>query len=192
MANIDLLIPKILKWEGGFTNDPTDKGGATNLGITLENWKIYGYDKDGDGDIDVDDIKLLTKDDFLKFFKDHYWDHYWKADNIQNQSVANILVDWCYNSGAWGVKIPQTLLGVVSDGKVGPKTLASLNSQNQHEFFQKVWNARRDFYNNIVNKSIAEYTKTHPNPSEKDLLKFTQKRFLKGWINRLQDYDFSE
>jgi lysozyme family protein len=190
MANIDLLMPKILKWEGGFTNDPTDKGGATNLGITLENWKLYGYDKDGDGDIDVDDIKLLTKDDFEKFFKAHYWDHYWKADNIQNQSVANILVDWCYNSGAWGVKIPQTLLGVVSDGNVGPKTLTALNSQNQHDIFQKIWNARRDFYNRIVDKSVVEYKVKNPNATEKDLLKFTQKRFLKGWINRLQDYGF--
>lgn len=192
MANIDLLVPKILKWEGGFSNDPVDKGGATNLGITLENWKLYGYDKDGDGDIDVDDVKLLTKDDFEKFFKAHYWDHYWKADNIKNQSVANILVDWCYNSGAWGVKIPQGILGVTVDGKVGPKTLAAVNSQNQAEFFQKVWQARSDFYYNIVKKSIAEYTKKYPAATMQDLLKKTQKRFLRGWLNRLNDYQFAE
>jgi len=190
MADITLLYPKILKWEGNFSNDPQDAGHETNMGITLENWKLYGYDKDGDGDIDVDDLKILDKKDFEKFFRERYWDLYWKADNIQNQSVANILVDWCYNSGAWGVKIPQQLLGVVIDGKVGPKTLEALNSQNQHEFFQKIWNARRDFYNHIIDKSVAEYTKTHPNPTEKELLTYTQKRFLKGWINRLQDYSF--
>ena len=190
MANIELLIPKILKWEGGFGDDPIDHGGATNMGITLENWKLYGYDKDLDGDIDVEDLKILDKDDFEWFFRTRYWNKYWKADNIQNQSVANILVDWCYNSGAWGVRIPQRLLDVEVDGNVGDITLKALNSQNQFEFFQKIWNARSDFYYRIVNKSVAEYKIHHPNATEKDLLKYTQKRFLKGWMNRLCDYGF--
>lgn len=29
MANIDILSPFILSWEGGFVNDPHDRGGAT-------------------------------------------------------------------------------------------------------------------------------------------------------------------
>jgi lysozyme family protein len=172
MADINKLIPLILKWEGGFCNEKYDKGGATNKGITLTNWKIYGYDKDGDGDIDVDDLKIITNEDFMKFFKTHYWEYYWKADNIKNQSIANILVDWCYNSGGWGVKIPQQLLGVVADGKVGPKTLDAVNNSNQQDFFNKIWNARKEFYNGLVAK----------NP--------TQKVFLKGWLNRLNDYKF--
>lgn len=190
MADINILIPKILRWEGGFVNDPTDKGGATNLGITLKNWKIEGYDKDGDGDIDVDDIKILTIDDFKPFFKRLYWDNYWKADNIKNQSIANILVDWCYNSGSHGVRIPQQLLGTIVDGKVGAKTLETLNNANQQEFFNKVWNARKQFYLNIVEKSVNEYKAKNPTWKEKDLLKFTQKKFLQGWLNRLNSYTF--
>ena len=58
MAKVELLAPKILQWEGGFVNDPTDHGGATNMGVTIATWKQVGYDKDGDGDIDVDDIRL--------------------------------------------------------------------------------------------------------------------------------------
>ena len=30
MANVNQLAPFILKWEGGFVNDPADLGGATN------------------------------------------------------------------------------------------------------------------------------------------------------------------
>ena len=190
MADINKLYPKILKHEGGFGNDPIDHGGATNMGITLENWKIYGYDKDLDGDIDVEDLKILTVEDFKKFFKERYWDKYWKADFIHNQSVANILVDWCYNSGAWGVKIPQRLLGVVVDGQAGPKTLMALNLSDQFTIFQKIWDARRAFYYRIVERSVAEYKQYHPNATEKQLLKYTQKKFLKGWINRLCDYEF--
>ena len=29
----DKLAPFILKWEGGFVNDPLDLGGATNKGV---------------------------------------------------------------------------------------------------------------------------------------------------------------
>ena len=50
MANVYKLAPWILKWEGGFVNDPADLGGATNMGVTIGTWKSCGYDKDGDGD----------------------------------------------------------------------------------------------------------------------------------------------
>lgn len=53
MADVRKLAPFILKWEGGFVNDPDDLGGATNMGVTIGTWKSCGYDKDGDGDIDI-------------------------------------------------------------------------------------------------------------------------------------------
>src|SRR3712207_7646428 len=46
MANVKILLPFILKWEGGFVNDPADSGGATNKGVTIATWKRCGYDKD--------------------------------------------------------------------------------------------------------------------------------------------------
>lgn len=193
MADINKIVPMIFKWEGGFVNDPTDRGGATNMGVTIGTWKQVGYDKDGDGDIDVDDLKLLTKDDVVsRVLRPHYWNR-WKADRINSQSVANILVDWVWGSGVHGIKIPQRILNVVQDGIVGEKTLAALNNYpDQKELFGKIFQARVDFINGIVERSVSDYEKKIGRKApESELLKYTQKRFLKGWMNRLNDFKYT-
>lgn len=174
MANVSKLLPFILSWEGGCVNDPVDKGGATNMGVTIATWRKVGYDKDGDGDIDVDDLRLISKDDVLnRVLKPHYWDK-WKADQIKSQSVANILVDWVWGSGANGIKIPQKLLGLTVDGIVGPKTLAAVNSSDALVLFNTIKAEREAFLWRIVERDP------------------TQKRFIKGWLNRLNALKFND
>lgn len=173
MANVDRLLPYILKWEGGFVNDPADLGGATNKGVTIATWRKVGYDKDGDGDIDVDDLRLLTDRDVRdRVLKPHYWDR-WRADEIKSQSVANILVDWVWGSGAYGIKIPQRVLGVRIDGIVGSKTIAAVNAQDPRRLFELIKQERRDY--------IERICVTRP----------TNKKFKRGWLNRLESMKFN-
>lgn len=188
MANIDILLPFILKWEGGFVNDPADSGGATNKGVTIRTWRNVGYDKDGDNDIDVKDLNLLTDADVKnRVLKPHYWDR-WKADQIQSQKVANILVDWVWASGKHGIVIPQRLLSVKADGIVGNKTLSAVNFADPEQLFAAIFQARVDFLHEIVRTSIVKYeSKIGRKATEKELMKHTKKRFLKGWLNRLND-----
>lgn len=172
MANIDIFIPKLIKHEGGYVNHPRDKGGATKYGVTLNTWKDIGYDKDNNGIIDSEDIKLLAVEDF-KLVAAKYW-NLWKADEIVNQSVAELLVDWVYTSGKWGIIIPQRLLKVTADGIVGPKTLNALNRLNQSQVFEELFRERKMFFESIVKN----------NPG--------QKVFLKGWLNRLNTFKFTK
>ena len=107
-----------------------------------------------------------------RILKPHYWDR-WKADQIISQPIANILVDWVWGSGKWGVIIPQRILGLQTDGVVGRLTIAAVNKQNPAELFARIKTARVEFLNNIV--------KNDP----------SQRVFLKGWINRLNDLKFA-
>lgn len=166
MAKAELLKDFILKWEGGFSDHPADRGGATNKGITLATFQQF-YGKDST----VDDLCSMTDAQWLHIFKTGYWDR-WKADEIESQSVANILVDWVWASGVYGIKEPQKLLGLTADGIVGSATLKAVNSQDAKEFFEKLKEARISFVERIVAS----------NPS--------QKVFLNGWKNRINDFKF--
>ena len=173
MAKVEILAPIILQWEGKFVDDPDDLGGATNMGVTMGTWKSVGYDKDGDGDIDVDDLKLLNRNDVIyKVLKPFYWDR-WKADQILNQSIANLLVDWTWCSGANGIKKPQALLGLTADGVVGQHTLDAVNNHpDQEELFRSLVSCRYNFIDLICRSRPANM------------------KFRKGWLNRLNFFTF--
>ena len=160
MAKAEVLKPFVLSWEGGFANVPGDRGGATNKGVTLTTFRsVFGQKKT------VEDLKKMTDEEWMTVFLKYYWRR-WLASDIKSQAIANLLVDWVWASGAYGVKLPQKVLGVKIDGLVGQKTLAAINSYpNQRELFDKLWKERKEFFERIG--------------------KGTQEKFLKGWLNRL-------
>ncbi|HBG40100.1 MAG TPA: peptidoglycan domain protein [Porphyromonadaceae bacterium] len=170
MAKVELLVPIILKWEGGFANDPDDLGGATNKGITFNTFSSYcrrkGYPKPT-----IERLKAITAAQWMDIMKTMYWDK-WRADEIQSQSVANILVDWLWLSGSHGIKIPQSVLGVPADGIVGPQTINAVNREDPLTLFNKIKEARYQFIDRICQSRPIN------------------NKYKKGWINRLNDIDF--
>ena len=173
MARSDILAKFILSYEGGFINHPNDKGEETNKGVTIAVWKAKGYDKNGDRHIDVKDLKLISDADAMAIMRKFYWNR-WQADKIEDLSIANLLVDFVWASGAWGIKIPQRVLGVMVDGVVGTKTLAAINAQEPKTLFAKLKDARLQYINDIIAK----------NPS------FAV--FRAGWLRRLNAIEYGQ
>lgn len=174
MADLNILAPFILSFEGGYSCHPSDRGGATNKGVTLSTWRRCGYDKDGDGDIDSVDLSTLSDREVVDvILKPHYWDRC-LGDKIVDQSLANIIIDWVWASGAWGIKHTQTLLGVTVDGVVGDKTLKAINSAEAHTLFDRLKSRRKQHFVDIAKKD----------PS--------QEVFLKGWLRRVEAIKYGE
>lgn len=177
MANFEKFADRLLiNFEGGakFVNNPNDKGGPTKYGVILSTWKQYGYDKNHDGDVNVEDLKLIDLNDAKRIAKKIFWD-YFKADQINNQSLAELIADWGYNSGRTTVaRRVQRILKVPVDGVFGDLTIKAINKSNQNKLFEAVKQDRKDFIDFLV--------KIDP----------TQKVFYKGWMNRINQFFFIE
>lgn len=177
MAVFEKFADKLLiGFEGGskFTNNPNDKGGATKYGVTEATWEEYGSDKNNDGTINVNDLKLITLDDAKLIAKKIFWD-YFNADKIKNQSLAELIVDWGYNSGRTTVaRRVQRILRLPVDGVFGDMTIKAVNKANQQKLFDAVKGDRKAFIDFLV--------KIDP----------TQKVFYQGWMNRINKFFFLE
>jgi lysozyme family protein len=167
MAKAEILMPLIQKWEGGYSNNKNDNGGCTMKGVTISTYrKYFGESKT------CSDLKKITDEEWLFIFHKGYWNPC-MGDDIKDQSVANILVDWAWMSGVkTAVKKIQTLLGITVDGIVGKQTINAINLANGYHLFNDIYNERKKFYYNLVEK----------NPK--------QEIFLKGWLNRLNDFEY--
>lgn len=126
MAKFDLEFEKVILVEGGYTNDPHDKGGETYLGISRRNnpswkgWMIIDNIKELNGSKGLNGhLKKNTELNRLakNIYKYKYWDKL-KLDDIPNQSIAHQLFDTAVNCGICAsIKIAQQCCNISPTGK---------------------------------------------------------------------------
>lgn len=172
MANISLYFPKVLQFSGGYVNNPIDKGGPTNMDVTLDTFQKMGFDNNQDGKIDINDLKLETPAEAQQICKKLFWDR-WQADKIINQSIAESLVEWVWGSGVWGIKIPQRMLSLTQDGNVGPITLAAVNTHDPAKFHEQLRLAKMSFIMDIVKRDPSQGV------------------FFNGWRRRINSFIYT-
>lgn len=140
--------------EGGYVNNPNDRGGETKYGISKRSYPKL-------------DIKNLTWAQALEIYERDFWKKM-NLGQLKDQELANNVMDFGINAGIHqaGVSLQRVLgfTGTNVDGKIGPVTIAAANAMPTAA--AKYSQERIRFY-----QSLAQ-----TNPS--------QAGFLNGWINR--------
>lgn len=178
MAEFLTSFRKTSKFEGGYANNPNDKGGETYKGIARNMWPQWGgwkiIDRYKGSPISSKNMTEVLSgsvelEDMVEAF---YRAHFWKpimGDNVMNQLVADNIYDFAVNSGvSRAVRYAQRIVGAVEDGVMGPKTIKAINA-NIHRFVVEYKAARLSFVKKIV---------THDE---------TQRAFLNGWTERIEN-----
>ncbi|MEX8509541.1 MAG: glycoside hydrolase family 108 protein [Leptothrix ochracea] len=173
MADFAPALKATLKSEGGYVNDPTDRGGETYCGIARKmNPKWEGW-------ITVDELrkkpnfpKNLDSDANLlqqiaRFYKINYWDRV-RGDDLKDQHIAESLFDFGVNAGTGtSIKLAQIAAKVSpASGVMNDDSLKALNAIDPELFISKF----------TLNK-VARYV---------DICKKNgdQKKFIFGWVRR--------
>ena len=113
------IIEIVLEHEGGYVNDPHDRGGETKYGIA----KKFNPDVD---------IKNLTKEGAKEIYYEKYWKPS-KADQVPDR-LKHIYFDMVVNFGQGGaVKVLQQAAvskghNIEVDGGIGPATIKAIQN----------------------------------------------------------------
>ncbi len=98
MQQNDIYYPQMVKFvlarEGGYVNDPNDKGGETNKGITHATYDSYRRSKG----LPKQSVKYMTDEEMHEI----YYNNYYKAsgaDKIENPRLAMYVFDTAVNMG---------------------------------------------------------------------------------------------
>lgn len=162
MADFNIAITKILRYEGGYVNDGNDYGGETNFGISKRRYPHL-------------DIKSLTVDQAKEIYRRDYWDRL-SLDQFRSQAVAGEMLDIAVNMG-WcrAARFLQEALndlvdaGLTVDGLVGPKTVEAANGYRYSQALVTVLNGKQFMH---YQQRISE------DP--------TQKKFYRAWLSRVE------
>lgn len=154
----------------GYHDKRTDRGGPTFIGVTLSTFrgwcKTQGQTLPASRSAQTAALKALAFDEWRRIAKSLFWDPS-RADMIEDQRIATMVVDQRWVGGVAMIKAFQRALALVPDGIVGPKTLAALNAPDRTSTLGTLRAAAIRRYNSIVDRDPSQGIN------------------LRGWINRV-------
>lgn len=153
----DDALHAVLKYEGGYVDDPADPGGATNMGITigtLSDWLGRPATKD--------QVRALVYPDVRPIYEKRYWAACRCGE--MPTGLALVVFDSGVNQGPGRAKrLLQQALGVTEDGILGPQTMAAVTAADE-----------ADLIDEMVARRAVHYASL-------------QSTFHLGWFRRLID-----
>ncbi|MGY3589356.1 glycoside hydrolase family 108 protein [Bradyrhizobium sp. USDA 4350] len=140
-SNREASISKTLTYEGGYTNDPRDPGGATNWGITIHDARMYWKP-----DATPADVKAMPKSVAIEIYRAKYWAKMGCDERVAGPDFVDF--DYGVNSGVGRVaklraKLdPLKLSPVAYVKRVCAERSAFLHSLRTWDAFGKGWGRR--------------------------------------------------
>lgn len=182
VSYFDVGLKKVLKCEGGYVNDPDDRGGETYRGVARKFWGTWkGWDI-------IDEIQetrpmkfneIIKNDDLdlqiAEFYRKNFWRKSW--DKCATEVMATEIMEAYVNYGSFVFKLIQRALNdtlgykrLTEDGKYGRKTDSVLLGldKSQADVFLTNFDKRRVAY---IDAIIAHRP--------------TNAKFRKGWLKRI-------
>lgn len=132
MADFEIAHNLTSNFEGGFTNNPNDRGNwvdgkliGTKYGISAPVLKQYlGRTPT------AKEMKDLSKETAKEIYRLNYWVPI-KGDEILFQKPANEIYDMAVNSGvSTSIKLSQRQYGLKETGFMNKETLSKINNQS--------------------------------------------------------------
>jgi lysozyme family protein len=162
MMRFEECLKFICESEGGYVNDPLDRGGATNYGITE---RVY-HDWLEKRDLPIQSVTELTPREMAQI----YYDLYWIEDLPYGLDLA--VFDSAVQHGkSRAVKWLQGIVGVATDGILGEDTMYHINDyilrESLAQLIKVYLDRRKQFYMAIIVSDPK------------------QSRFKRGWDNRM-------
>ena len=177
MQSVDDIFNRIISSEGGFVDNPADKGGPTKYGVTLPiltAWRLFR----GHGAPTAEDIKALSVDEAKECLEKYFYTDT-KIDQLP-LPIQPVVVDAAIMSGPnkairWLQEV-ASLAGrnIPLDGKIGDATIQAANialkANGAAAIISDYIRKRESFYRVIVAHDTS------------------QSIFLNGWINRARSF----
>ena len=175
MGDFKTALARTLRWEGGYSNDPVDRGGETYRGISRRNfpegagWITIGNLRAAGLDLDAN---AQLQHDVEEFYRREFWNRV--HGEALPDSVAAEVFDCAVNCGVGtAARFLQRAVGVKDDGAIGQDTLRAtagyIETRGIPALVADLKQQRRERYTRIAQND----------PS--------QQRFLKGWLRRADE-----
>lgn len=151
----------VLEQEGGYSNHPADKGGATNKGIIQSEYNRYRREKN----LSIRSVKDIEDKEVKEIYENQYWDKI-RAQYIK-APLGLVLFDTAVNFGVGGAtRRLQKALNVSVTGVWTQDISDVIHKCDAGKIALDICKMRMEWRNYIAQHD----------PS--------QKAFLKGWLNR--------
>lgn len=119
------------RWEGGYVNHPSDKGGETNLGVTRRVWEGWCAERK----LPVKPMKHLTMADVLPLYEARYW----PAASHLPWPLSGVAYDIAVNHGPGNLR---TMMRDLPWGTPAERAAALIDARER--FFRNIVAARPD------------------------------------------------